>query len=119
MIMAPKVCLILLAVAALLSGAALLDTVEAKAQVTQAEGGQIAQGQKVYKDKKCAICHVIKGRGGKLGGDLSKAGAKRNARWLRGFMKNPKAVMPKVKMMPFRGSDEELDALVAYLASLK
>ena len=114
--MAQNVCLILLGVGVLLLGSPLLEKTEAWAQ---AEGSQIAQGKKVYKDKRCAICHVIKGKGGKLGGDLSRVGAKRKVQWLRSFMKNPKAIMPKVKMMPFKGSDEELDALVAYMASLK
>lgn len=85
----------------------------------QADPALIAKGEKVYSQKKCALCHKIAGQGGKIGDDLSKAGAKRNAQWLTSFMKHPKAMKPKAKMMPFKGSDEELKALVAYLASLK
>ncbi len=87
--------------------------------LAQTDPAQMAKGQKVYTDKKCALCHKIAGKGGKIGGDLSNVGAKRNAKWLRSFMKNPKAVNPKVKMAPFKGSDDELKALVAYMASLK
>ncbi len=91
---------------------------EATAAWAIAEPAQIAKGERVYGEKKCALCHKIMGKGGSIGGDLSTVGAKRDAQWLKTFMNNPKAVMPKAKMMPFRGSDEELEALVAYLASL-
>lgn len=86
---------------------------------TQADATQVAKGTKVYTDKRCALCHKIRGKGGKIAGDLSTVGAKRDTQWLMTFMKNPKAVMPKAKMMPFRGSEKELNELVAYLSSLK
>ena len=78
-----------------------------------------AKGETVYAEKKCAVCHAINGKGGKVGGELDEVGAKREAQWLKTFMKDPKAVMPNAKMPPFRGTDEELEALVAYMTSLK
>ena len=87
--------------------------------LAQTDPAQMAKGQKVYTDKKCALCHKVAGKGGKIGGDLSTVGAKRDAQWLMTFMKIPKVVMPKAKMMPFKGSEEELNELVAYLSSLK
>lgn len=86
----------------------------------QGDAALITKGEKIYADKKCALCHMIKGKGGKTGGDLSDVGARREASWLKQFMKDPKAMDPKAaKMLPFRGSDEELEALVAYLTSLQ
>ena len=85
----------------------------------QADPAKIAKGEKVYADKKCGICHMTKGRGGKAGPDLSEVGAKRDAQWLKAFMKDPKATNPKAKMMPFKGSEEELEAVVASMAALK
>ncbi len=80
----------------------------------------IAKGKKLYADKRCPACHMIDGKGKKIGGDLSHVGAKRDAQWLRTFLNNPKAMIPKARMMPsFKGTEEELHALVAYLASLK
>ncbi len=116
MVAKPRACLILWTLGAVFSGCLLLGQSQTWAQ---ADSAQIAKGENVYAGKRCALCHKIAGKGGKIGSDLSKVGAKRDVQWLRSFMKNPKAVMPKVKMMPFRGSDEELDALVAYMASLK
>lgn len=85
----------------------------------QADPALIAKGEKVYTEKKCAVCHMIKSKGGKAGPDLSEVGAKRDAQWLKTFLKDPKAGNPKAKMMGFKGTEDELEALVAYLASLK
>ena len=85
----------------------------------QIDPAQVAKGEKVYLEKKCAICHAIRGTGGKAGPELNAEGAKREAQWLKTFMKDPKVLVPKAKMMPFKGGDEELEALVEYLGSLK
>jgi len=90
----------------------------------QADPALIAKGEKTLADKNCLPCHAIKGKGGTAGPtargpDLKMVGAQRDAQWLKMFMRNPGAVNPKSRMMPFKGNDEELEALVAYLASLK
>ena len=79
----------------------------------------VSKGAKVYAEKKCAACHAITGKGGKLGGDLSHVGAKRDAQWLATFLKDPKAENPETKMSAFKGSPEELQDLVAYLLTFK
>lgn len=84
----------------------------------QGDPALMARGEKAYADKKCGVCHRIKGQGGKAGPDLSDVGARRDAPWLKAFIKDPKAVNPKSKMMAFRGSEDDLEALAAYLASL-
>lgn len=86
----------------------------------QTDPVQVTKGEKVYADKRCAICHAINGKGAKTASDLSAVGNKRDASWLKTFMKDPKAMDPKAaKMLPFRGGDEELEALAAYMSSLK
>lgn len=87
--------------------------------LAQADSAQIVSGEKVYGDKKCAVCHAIKGKGGKAGPDLSAVGVKRDAHWLKAFLKDPKATNLQGKMPPFKGNDDELEALVAYLITLK
>lgn len=92
--------------------------------LAQADPALIAKGEKIYGEKKCALCHMIKGKGGTAGPaargpDLSEVGTKQDAQGLKTYLKDPKAVNPKSKMMVFKGTDEELEALVAYLASLK
>ncbi len=85
----------------------------------QVEPALIAKGEKVYMDKRCGACHAIKGKGGKAGPDLGDIGAKPEVERLKNFMKDPKAVNPQSKMLPFKGTEEELEALVRYLSSLK
>lgn len=85
----------------------------------QLDPARVANGQAVYQEKKCVMCHTIKGKGGKSGGDLSDVGAKRDAEWLKKFTTTPKSVMPNAKMPLFRGGEEEFEAVVAYMASLK
>src|SRR5512132_2591130 len=78
-----------------------------------------ALGEKIYSAKRCGACHLIQGKGGKSGPPLSDIASKRDAQWLKAFLKDPKAINPESKMSPFKGTDEELEALVSYLLSLK
>jgi mono/diheme cytochrome c family protein len=89
----------------------------------QPPSGQIAAGKKVYDSNKCASCHIINGKGGKSGPDLSNEGAnaKHTSKWLEEEIKDPKShkansVMPSYKDK-VKGKD--LSNLVAYLRSLK
>lgn len=79
----------------------------------------VEKGKQFYTEKKCGLCHTVDGSGGKKGGDLSDVGSKRDAEWLTKYMRDPKSIIPEAKMPAFRGTDEELNALVAYLMSLK
>ncbi len=79
----------------------------------------LARGERVYAEKKCAMCHAIKGKGGKSGGDLTDVGAKRDSDWLKQFTRAPKSLIPNAKMPAFQGNQEDLDAVVAYMVSLK
>ena len=80
-----------------------------------------ADAPEVY-EKKCKVCHSIKGEGGKQaekGGALDGVGAKHDAAWLKAYIEDPKSKVPDAKMPKLKLAPEELDALVAYLSSLK
>jgi len=80
-----------------------------------------AAAPEVY-EKKCKLCHSIKGEGGKLadkGGALDGVGSKRDAAWLEAYLRDPKSKMPDAKMPKMKLSDDELKALVDYMLSLK
>ena len=73
-------------------------------------------------DKKCKLCHSIKGDGGKLaekGGPLDGVGSKRDAAWLTKYLGDPTSVLPDAKMPKLKLTDDETRALVDYLLSLK
>lgn len=84
-----------------------------------AAGSGVEQGKRLYDEKRCGICHAIGGKGGKMGYDLSDVGSKRGAEWLIKFFKDPKGTMEGAKMLPVKGTDEEISALADYMLSLK
>jgi Cytochrome c. len=85
----------------------------------QTTDSKIERGKAVYDETGCATCHAIGGIGGTIGPNLDKIGSKYDAEKLKGILLNPKTLNPNTVMPPFEGSEEDLEALVAYLLSLK
>ena len=92
-----------------------------------AAGAQdVKKGEQVYTAQKCATCHSIAGKGSKKS-PLDGVGAKLSADDIREWIIHPKEMTAKSKStkkppMPAKYSGlpaADLDALVAYLASLK
>jgi len=99
----------------------LLTSVVLLASCAQAQDGraQVGQGRMVFRDQGCYGCHTAEGMGTSIGPDLSRIGAKRNAtdlvRWLRDpSTHRPSAHMPKIQL-----TEVEVQALAAYLGSLR
>lgn len=90
---------------------------------------KVEAGQKVYETQKCATCHSIKGVGGKLSTALDGVGGKLSDADIRKWLTDPapmEAKLPKKPVMPMstflkshKLSDPDVDALVAYMTSLK
>jgi putative heme-binding domain-containing protein len=58
--------------------------------------GNSGRGQEIYQTKAgCAECHMIGGRGGLLGPDLSNIAAERNVHDLRESLVSPRALIPR------------------------
>lgn len=86
---------------------------------------QIERGMKVYVDQKCSACHSIAGKGNQKGA-LDDVGSRLTADEIRAWVVNPAEMMKKTKAErkpPMRAypnlAKEDLDAVVAYMASLK
>lgn len=96
------------------------------AGVASAQGqAQIERGMKVFADQKCSICHAIGGKGNAKGA-LDDAGSKLKPDEIRAWLVTPAEMAKKVKaerkpaMRAFPNlPKEDVDALVAYLATLK
>lgn len=89
------------------------------------DAAAIAKGQKVYAASKCTTCHSIEGKGNKKG-PLDEVGSKLTADEIRAWMLHPDDMAAKSKstrkpaMKPYdKLPKDDLDALVAYLSSLK
>lgn len=89
--------------------AMLLVTVSAQAD---------SKGEQLF-NQKCAMCHVVKGRGGAIGPELTSVSSRLKENEIKGQLENPKkkgsSSMPSFKTL----SKPDMDALLGYLRSLK
>lgn len=96
------------------------------ADTASAQDAKFEKGIKVYADQKCAMCHSIAGKGN-VKGPLDEVGGKYPVEELRQWMVDPAAMTAKHKAarkpaMPAKYASlpkDDMDALVAYMASLK
>ena len=99
--------------------AVLISFISVLISIFPAYASEMDAGKAFFAKKRCGMCHVIDGKGGKIGPDLSQVGSKRDREWLSAFLKNPKKILPGAKMMPVKGTEGDLSALVSYLLSKK
>jgi len=85
-----------------------------------------AHGKQVFTDLKCLVCHSIGGEGNKKGAALDGVGAKLTAEDIRHWVTNAPEMAAKANIdrkPPMKAytdfSKEQVDALVAYLVTLK
>jgi cytochrome c2 len=85
-------------------------------------------GKIIFKDNKCGSCHSIKSQGIVKGGedtkdkaapDLSNAGTKHNAAWMSKYLLKKETLNDEKHLKKFKGSDEDLEVLTNWLATLK
>lgn len=78
----------------------------------------ITQGEQLVAQKACIGCHLIGGAGGNVGPSLDRVVANKGARFVRQKLTDP-TFNNGTSMMPNFGlTPQEIDALVAYLASI-
>ena len=96
------------------------------AQVSEAA----AEGQRVFQTTACVNCHTVTGTpaAGRFGPDLThlmsrdtiaSGVAPNTAESLRLWIQNPDAIKPGSRMPPMHLSDHELDAVTAYMTTLR
>ena len=90
----------------------------------------MARGQQVFLTSTCISCHRVAGTAaaGRVGPDLTHFGARstlgagvapNTTEYLRRWVQDARTVKPGVLMPPFALADDDLDAVVAYLQSLR
>ena len=87
--------------------------------------GQADRGMKLFGEQKCSMCHSIAGKGNSKG-VLDQVGGKLTSQEIREWLVDPDAMRKKhnaERKPPMKSyktlSKEDLDALVAYLQTLK
>jgi hypothetical protein len=89
-----------------------------------AQDARVAQGEKLIADQKCTLCHSIADKGNKKG-SLDGVGAKLKAEEIREWIVDAKGMTAKTKatrkpeMKAYTLPKDDVDALVAYLSTLK
>jgi mono/diheme cytochrome c family protein len=78
----------------------------------------VQSGREVYTEVNCAYCHSIGGAGGTIGPDLSIVGGQLDPAQLQVYLRDPHAMVPTTLHPKLQFTEEELDALVAYLETL-
>ena len=91
-----------------------------------AQQAAAAAGEKLLTEKKCTVCHLVNGTGNKKGPVLDGVGAKLSKDDIRAWITNAPEMAAKANIdrkPPMKAytdfTKEEVDALVAYLATLK
>ena len=94
------------------------------AAAAAAQDAKVARGQQLFTDQKCTLCHSIGDKGNKKG-PLDGVASKLSADDIRSWITDAKGMTAKTKptrkpeMKAFTLPKEDVDALVAYLVTLK
>jgi mono/diheme cytochrome c family protein len=101
--------------------AALFMSVMLLASCAQAQDGRalVGQGRMVFRDQGCYGCHTAEGMGTPIGPDLSRIGAKHNETYLTRWLRDPSVQRPTAHMPRLQLTETEVQALAAYLGSLR
>jgi len=96
----------------------------AVAATAAAQDAKVTRGAQVYAEQKCSLCHSIGDRGNKKG-PLDEVGSTRTAEELHAWIVDAKGMTVKTKaprkpeMKNYDLPKADVDALVAYMATLK
>ena len=94
------------------------------ATAAAAQDAKVARGEQLYAEQKCGLCHSIGDKGNKKG-PLDGVGTKLSADELRQWIVDAKGMTAKTSatrkpdMKNYALPKDDVDALVAYMASLK
>lgn len=81
--------------------------------------GALERGAALFEELECRGCHVLAGDGDPVGPDLDRAGARLRPGYLRALLLDPEGVVPGTSMTDFGLEEEEAEALVHYLRTLR
>ena len=94
------------------------------AATVAAQDAKVAKGEKLFVDQKCTLCHSVGDKGNKKG-PLDGVATKLKADEIREWITDAKGMTAKTKatrkpeMKAYTLPKDDVDALVAYLATLK
>lgn len=110
-----------------LAGGVALLAGEAVQAVPAGEGGAKLDGKEIFLATKCDLCHSVsaagiqaKAKSEKMQGkDLTDVGTRHEREWIGKFVRGEETLDGAKHKRPFKGSDEELKALLDWLMAQK
>ena len=79
----------------------------------------VKSGEEIFDDYGCIGCHRVRGRGGELGPNLSRAGFMLQPQFIYRWVRNPQSFKPETRMPNLNLPDEDALAVTLYLSRLK
>jgi len=79
----------------------------------------VARGRTVFRDQGCYGCHTVGAAGTPIATDLTRIGAKHDEAYFSGWLRDPSQQRPRAHMPKLQLTDPEVQALAAYLGSLR
>ena len=81
--------------------------------------GLVARGGRAFTAQGCYGCHQVGKYGTPIGPDLSHVGGKYPVSYLTRWLRDPESVRPTAHMPKLELTDQDIQALAAYLESLR
>lgn len=85
----------------------------------QDEAALVAEGRRLFEARGCSGCHVVGDVGGTTGPSLARVGAKYSRAYLTSFLRDTPPRGSKEHMPKIQATGPEIEALAAYLSSLR
>jgi mono/diheme cytochrome c family protein len=85
----------------------------------QEAGGLVGQGRGLFRDQGCYGCHTVGAMGTPSAPDLSHIGTKHDRSYLARWLRDPSEQRPRAHMPKLQLTESEVQALSAYLGSLR
>lgn len=107
---------------ALLLGAAVRDVQPTIAPETGKPLSSVERAGRALFERQCSTCHVVAGKGGDEGPELTDIGAHHSAGWLHSFIENPAQFHADSKMSSFGPpvlTHQEIEEVSRYLSTLR
>ena len=104
---------------ALTAGALAVAPRAAAAQERGLLAARAEEGQRLFTAQGCHGCHIVGKIGTPIGPELSHIGGKYSEAYLRRWLRDPAEQRPHQHMPKLELSDPQIEALAAFLASMK
>lgn len=82
-------------------------------------GAGVADGAQVFRDQGCYGCHTVGTTGTPIATDLTRIGSRHDRTYFVRWLQDPSHQKPRQHMPKIELSDREVQALAAYLSSLR